>query len=533
MPTLHWIGKEKVINHHQEVPFRVLEHQYSFSAEEGEQKNKESGSGNKIIHGDNLEALKALLPQYEGKIDCIYIDPPYNTGNENWIYNDNLNDPKIKKWLHHVVGKEGDDLSRHDKWLCMMYPRLKLLQKLIADDGAIFISIDDNEHSNLRLILDEIFGAGNFIDNIIWQKVFAPKNTAKHFSANHDFIIVYAKDKSKWIRNPLKRTEEQNARYANPDNDYRGPWTSGDLSARNPYSLGIYSIKTPAGRLIDGPPKGTYWRVAKEKFDQLDQDRRIWWGKDKNNVPRLKRFLSEIQEGIVPQTIWLNTEVGNTQDAKKEFNKILDDVELKFDTPKPTGLIERILEISSNSNSIVLDSFAGSGSTAHAVLKLNKLDGGRRKFIMIELEDYAETITAERIKRVINGYSDVDSTGGNFDYYELGIAIFLEDGNINELVDIDKLREYVYYSETKEPLKVCITRKQNENKYFLDKFNQTAYYFFYEKESLTTLDNEFLATIKTRAEQYVIYADNCLLSKAFMQQKNIIFKKIPRDITRF
>jgi len=268
MPTLNWIGKEKVLNHHQDVPYHVLDKQYTYNAEE---------SDNLIIHGDNLAALKSLLPQYEGRVKCIYIDPPYNTGNEGWVYNDKVNDPKILKWLDSVVGKEGEDLSRHDKWLCMMYPRLRLLHKLLAPDGIIFISIDDNEQANLKLVMDEIFGGGNFVDTIIWQKTFSPKNSAKYFSANHDFILLYAKNKEQWKINPLKRTDEQNARYNNPDNDPRGPWTSGDMSARNPYSLGIYSIQTPSGREISGPPKGTYWRVSKEKFEELDLDNRVWW----------------------------------------------------------------------------------------------------------------------------------------------------------------------------------------------------------------------------------------------------------------
>ena len=234
MPTLHWIGKDKVINHHQDVPYKVLDKQYTYK--NGEE-SQETSSENKIIHGDNLEALKTLLPEYEGKIKCIYIDPPYNTGNENWVYNDNVNDPKIKKWLGQVVGKESEDLSRHDKWLCMMYPRLKLLHKLLADDGAIFISIDDNEQANLRLVCDEIFGMGNFVNNIIWQKKYSPQNDARFFSDMHDFIICYAKNKNNnekigWVRNLLPRSEEANKRYKNIDNDSRGVWKSRDFSVK-------------------------------------------------------------------------------------------------------------------------------------------------------------------------------------------------------------------------------------------------------------------------------------------------------------
>ncbi len=414
----------------------------------------------------------------------------------------------------------------------MMYPRLVLLQKLLAEDGAIFISIDDNEQANLKLVMDEIFGASNFVDNIIWQKIFAPKNTAKYFSANHDFIIVFAKNKENWIRNPLKRTEEQNARYNNPDNDHRGVWTSGDLSARNSYSLGIYPITTPSGRVIDGPPKGTFWRVAKEKFNSLDQDGRIWWGKEKNNVPRLKRFLTEIQEGIVPQTIWLNTEVGNTQDAKKEFNKILHDNELKFDTPKPSTLIERVLEIASDKDSMVLDGFAGSGTTAHAVLNLNKQDGGNRKFILIEMEDYAETITAERVKRVMNGYADKEGTGGSFDFYTLGQSLFDEQGELNEDVPIEKIRSYIWYSETKTAYTPAQTPAVNGKAAYLGIAGQTAYYFYWNPGKATCLNIQWLRNLKTDAEQHVIYADNCTLNKTQLAKYNITFKKIPRDITK-
>jgi adenine-specific DNA-methyltransferase len=350
----------------------------------------------------------------------------------------------------------------------MMFPRLKLLHKLLVEDGAIFISIDDNEQANLKLVMDEIWGNLNFVDNMIWQKNFSPKNSAKYFSANHDFVVCYAKNKSIWRVNLLKRSDEQNARYSNPDDDPRGPWTSGDLSARNPYNAGIYAIETPSGRVIDGPPRGTYWRVSNVKLAELNRDNRVWWGKDGGNVPRLKRFLSEIKQGLVPQTIWPHTEVGNTQEAKKEFNSLLNDIELKFDTPKPTRLLERILALGTNPNDIILDSFAGSGTTAHAVLNLNKQDSGNRKFILIEMEDYAETITSERVKRVINGYADKEGTGGNFDFFTLGEPIFLEDGMLNEVVGIEKIRQYVYYTETK---KSHPETADQDNKYFLGKVN--------------------------------------------------------------
>ena len=528
MPTLEWIGKEKVINHHQEVPFRVLDRQYSF--DENGQHAGENGSENMIIHGDNLDALKALLPRYEGRVKCIYIDPPYNTGNEGWVYNDNVNDPKIKKWLGEVVGKEGEDLTRHDKWLCMMYPRLKLLQKLLAEDGAIFISIDDVEFYNLRLICNEVFGEHNFIATIIWRKNYAPKSTAKHFSEDHDYILVFGKNSDNWIPRKMPRTEKQNKAYKNLDNDPRGLWRPNNLAARNYYSKGTYSIKCPGGRIIEGPPSGSYWRVSEEKFRELDRDGRIWWGKDGNNVPAPKIFLSEVSDGIVPQTFWSYEEVGHTQDAKKEIKAIFGG-DMPFDTPKPVRLIERILQIASDPDSIILDSFAGSGTTAHAVLNMNKADGGNRKFILVEMMDYAESITAERVRRVIRGYGEgknaVEGTGGSFSYYELGEPLLIGE-NLNEAVAPEKIREYIWFMETKTPY----TPAAGDNAYYLGKHNDTGYYFYYEPQQITVLDYDFLAAVTEKAGGTVIYADRCSIDDDKLSQMGIVFKKIPRDISR-
>lgn len=534
MPKLTWVGKEKVVNHHQEVPFRVLEHQYNFTASDS------NSQGNKIIHGDNLEALKSLLPEYEGKIKCIYIDPPYNTGNEGWIYNDNVNDEKIKKWLGQVVGKEGEDLSRHDKWLCMMYPRLKLLHKLLADDGVIFISIDDNEQANVKLIMDEIFGFGNFVANVIWQKKQSPQNDARFFSDMHDFLICFAKNKANsdnkgWSRNLLPRTESQNQRYKNPDNDERGIWTSGDVSVKTYNASTDYPITTPSGRIVN-PPAGYCWRFSKEKFEELIADNRIWFGSNGDNVPRLKRFLFDVQDGIVPVTIWFRSEVGDNQEGKQEVKQIFSESSFPFETPKPSRLIERVLQIATDKDSIILDSFAGSGTTAHSVLKLNKEDGGNRKFILIETMDYAETITAERVRRVMQGYGEgskaVEGLGGAFDYYEIGDRIFLEDDNLNESIGVEEIRRYVAFSEN-IPAEHQVSQDNEHSPYLLGLAGDTAYFFMYEKEETTTLDLEFLATLKFKPKSSIIYADNCLLTREFLQKHNIIFKKIPREITRF
>lgn len=528
MPTLEWIGKSKVISHHQDVPFRVLERKYSF--DENGQHSEDNGSENMIIRGDNLEALKALLPRYEGRVKCIYIDPPYNTGNEGWVYNDNVNDPKIKRWLGEVVGKEGEDLTRHDKWLCMMYPRLKLLQKLLADDGAIFISIDDAEFFNLRSICNEVFGEQNFIATVIWRKNYAPKSTAKHFSEDHDYILVFGKNADMWTPHKMPRTEKQNKAYKNPDNDPRGLWRPNNLAARNYYSKGTYSITCPSGRVINGPPSGSYWRVSEEKFHELDKDGRIWWGKDGNNVPAPKIFLTEVSDGIVPQTLWSYEEVGHTQDAKKEIKSIFSG-EMPFDTPKPYHLIERILQIASDPDSIILDSFAGSGTTAHAVLNMNKADGGHRKFILVEMMDYADSITTERVKRVIHGYGEgknaVEGTGGNFSFYDLGEPLLVGDC-LNEAVAPEKIREYIWFIETKQPY----SPPSGGNPYYLGKHNSTGYYFYYEPQRVTVLDYAFLSTITEKADGTVIYADRCSISEDKLAKMGVTFKKIPRDISR-
>ena len=517
MPTLEWIGKDKVVNHHQQVPYRVLEAQYTHNAER---------SDNMIIRGDNLEALKSLLPKYEGKIKCIYIDPPYNTGNEGWVYNDNVNDPRIKKWLGEVVGKEGEDLSRHDKWLCMMYPRLKLLHKLLADDGVIFISIDDTEVSYLRLICDEIFK--NFAEAIVWQKRTSP-DARKKLSSGHEYVLIYTKNPDQNLGLKLLPLDEKDASaYTNPDDDPRGPWISSPFTAPGYRPNQMYSITTPSGKTVL-PPKGRCWCNVEEVYLRLRAEGRMWFGADGNGVPRRKTYLSE-REGRGVWTWWTNAEVGYTQIATQELAAILG--KAVFDYPKPSRLISRIIQMASSDGDIILDSFAGSGTTAHAVLNMNKENGGNRKFILVEMMDYADTITAERVKRVIDGYGSdkntVPGTGGDFTFYDLGEALLLPNGNLNENVSADKIREYVYYMETKEAL----SEGSNGNPYFMGASHGAAYYFYYEKEAITTLDYDFLATIPERADGYIIYADLCTIPAEELAKHSITFKKIPRDIAR-
>lgn len=511
MPTLHWIGKEKVINHHLEVPYRVLEHSYGF--DNGTQTEAEINSGNKIIHGDNLEALKSLLPEYEGRINCIYIDPPYNTGNEKWIYNDNVNDPKIKKWLGQIVGRESDDLSRHDKWLCMMYPRLKLLHKLLANDGAIFISIDDNEQANLKLICDEIFGINNMVTSIHWKRSESQNNNSKLLSVVGEFIICYLKNKEgkSFNKTELQETAINEYRYE----DENGKFRRGTI-VDNSRGKHILEIASP-----NGITKTIKSIRTREFFDEKEKEGLIYW--TSTGTPYLKLYL-EKSEGQTSSN-WFD-KAGVNEDASEELTKI----GINFPFSKPYKLIDKILKISTSKNDIVLDSFAGSSTTAHAVLNLNKQDEGNRKFILVEMEDYAETITSERVKRVIKGYGTTEGTGGSFDFYELGQPLFKDDGNLNEIVGVEKIRNYIFYTETKTPLSES---KHEDNKHFLNKHHDTAYYFNYEAHKVTTLNHEFLSTIKTKAEQYLIYADKCLLTKEFMSKRKIIFKKIPRDITKF
>lgn len=400
MPEIVFKGKEYVYNHHLTVPYRPL------VPHAGKGVGPADLASNLVIHGDNLHALKSLLPHYAGAVDLIFIDPPYNTGNEGWAYSDGVNSPIMKEWLASNP-VDGEDMLRHDKWLCMMWPRLVLLKELLSERGSIWITLDDNEVHRARMVLDEIFGEQAFIANVIWQKNFSPKNTAHFFSEDHDHLLVIAKDRELWRPNLLRRTEEMEARYTNPDNDARGPWTSGDLSARNFYSEGTYPITCPSGREISGPPPGTYWRMKKDKFLDFDLEGRIWWGDEGNNQPRLKRYLSDVKQGVVPQTLWFYEDVGHTQDAKRTLIEmgLLKNGENATMTPKPVALIERVLEIGADENALVLDSFAGSGTTAHAVLKANAKDGGTRKFILVEGEDYADTLTAERVRRAISGYA--------------------------------------------------------------------------------------------------------------------------------
>lgn len=397
MSELNFKGKEFVFNHHLAVPHRPLVPDAAKSI------GAPRLDGNLVIHGDNLHALKSLLPMYAGKVDCVFIDPPYNTGNEGWCYNDNVNSPMMQEWLRsNPVGIE--DGLRHDKWCAMMWPRLRLLHELLAETGAIFVSIDHNESHNLRMMMDEVFGQDSFIAAIAWQKRTSPE-ARKKLGPAYDTIYVYAKSKADLSLSRLARTEDQEGEFDNPDGDPNGPWTSTDITAQNPDPTKRldqqYTITLPSGEEVS-PPPGRCWSMLKAEFERLRLDGRIWFGVKGDARPRIKTYLNE-SDGVSSWTWWPNNEVGHYQEAKKELLDILGPTN-QFDYPKPTRLLGRILEIIAKPNGVILDSFAGSATTGHAVLLANKRDGGNRRFVLVECEPYADTLTAERIRRAVAGY---------------------------------------------------------------------------------------------------------------------------------
>ena len=555
MPTLEWIGKDKVVNHHLEVPFRVLERKYSF--DENGQHNEDNGSENMIIRGDNLEALKALLPRYEGRVKCIYIDPPYNTAkssekNKAWVYSDSVDDPKIKAWINLAVGNEGEDLTRHDKWLCMMYPRLKLLYKLLAEDGIIFISIDDNEADTLRMICDEIFGRRNFIAQLVWRSDGNFDNQAK-IKICHEYILCYIKNPDLLglpagvDPNATDKSKIHNAEVRNTvvKNGPKNPMSKVELPKGFPCAISDLVIEPRRdafpyyyqravisdGKLLESVTVESGW--ASKNILQSFIDNHFEPVLDsKGQITTFEITKTGAIEMIkkretVSHVLSVLSNLGSTQNMGNELARM----GISFDFPKPVQLIQYLLGFYSNADDIILDSFAGSGTTAHAVLNMNKSDGGHRKFILVEMMDYADSITAERVKRVIRGYGEgktcVEGTGGNFSFYDLGEPL-LHGDVLNENVGVEKIREYVYFTDTKASL----PESHPDEPYFMGVHIGSAYYFYYEKQAVTTLNREFLHTVKTKADSYVIYADLCTLSETELEKYHITFKKIPRDITK-
>ena len=509
MPTLNWLTRDKDIRAAASVPYRLLGEASELSA-------GDTDAGNLLIQGDNLEALKALLPFYAGQVKCIYIDPPYNTRSAFEHYDDNL---------------------EHTQWLALMWPRLELLRELLAEDGSIWVSVDDNEGHYLKVVMDEVFGRKNFITNIIWRKNYAPKSSARHFSEDHDHILLYARNAGNWIPNPMPRTEKQDKAYKNPDNDPRGLWRPNNLAARNFYSKGTYSIRCPGGRIINGPPAGSYWRVSEEKFWQLDREGRVWWGKNGNNVPAPKIYLSEVKQGVVPQTLWSYEDVGHTQVAKKEIVTLFGSE--VFGTPKPELLIQRILHIATNPGDFVLDSFLGSGTTAAVAHKTG------RRYIGIEMGEHAVTHCQPRLQKVIDGEQGGISKsvnwqgGGGFRFYRLGPTVFDEAGQIRRDTDFKVLAAHVWFSETKRPW------NGTGDSPLLGLHDGYAYALLYNgilgnkrpaggnvliRATLDRIRAE-IAQLSTGFDgKLTIYGEQSRLTPTTLERENIVFKQMPYDL---
>lgn len=537
MPTLNWIGKEAVINHDKEVPFRLLKKVKSASVGKDSQ--------NLIIHGDNLEALKALMPYYGGKVKCIYIDPPYNTGNENWVYNDKVNSPKIKKWLGKVVGNESSDLCRHDKWLCMMYPRLKLLKDLLSSDGAIFVSIDDNEVAHLRIMMDEIFSSENFVAEMIWEGAF--KNDARQIGVNHEYVLVYAgnreqlprewtiaKEGTETVLKEVERLQKIHGHDYETASEALAGWfraskaTPSFAHRRFRYidQRGAYKEDdptAPGGRHFDlkNPKNGKIiplranrgWAFDQENFDRLVREGRISFVSEKSIMVR--RYLHET-ENSTPQSVFYQPARSSSERLTRLFGS------MKFDYPKDETVIKRFIEMSTDKDSLVLDSFAGSGTTAHAVLDLNNEDEGKRQFILVEMEDsIAKNITAERIKRTIEKYKFKEG----FEYCELDKPLFNETGHIEETCSFDQFATYIYFTETQTNID-----RAKVDKNFIGELNETEYYLIYKEKGKNILDKGFLKKIRKTEAKKIVYADNCTIDEKILNEYNVLFKQIPYEV---
>ena len=540
MPTLEFKGKQIVYAHHLTIPYRPL------VPDPAKSLNPAGADDNLIIHGDNLKALKALLPRYAGRVKCIYIDPPYNTGNEGWAYNDRVNSPLMKEWLNQTVDSE--DLERHDKWLCMMWPRLQLFHELLSDDGVIFISIDDNEQHHLRMLMDEIFGEQNFLACVAWEKRYTRSNNAKMFTSVVDNLIAYRKsDSVNFLREP--RTHKADAIYRNPDDDPRGSWTS--VSYVNPATKEqrpnlVYAIVNPVtGEEISHPTNA--WKFERPEYERHASENRLWWGKTgRLKYPRLKTFLSEVSVGVVPIDLWNHNDTGTTDEGSKEIEQILG--RATFDNPKPTRLVERIARLVCESDGIILDSFAGSGTTAHAVLALNKEDGGNRKFILVECEDYADSITAERVRRVIAGVpGSKDKTlkeglGGSFTYCTLGDPIELEAMLTGKaLPEYPALAAYLLHVSAGIPAGEAGLERQDDDGLFY-RNDERAYYLLYKPDLDYLSSNEAMLdetrakrigdAIRQEGRKAIVFGAGKYIGQRDLTDMGITFCQLPYEMHR-
>lgn len=567
MPTLNWIGKQAVVNHHQDVPFRLLRDVPALAS-------GDPGGGNLIIQGDNLDALKALLPYYEREVQCVFIDPPYNTGVDDrgddglragWIYNDKVDSPEIREWLGRVVGAEAEDLSRHDKWLCMMYPRLVLLKRLLKESGVIFISIDDIELPSLRLLMDEIFGLANHVGTIVWKN--ATDNNPTRIVTEHEYVVCYARNrdhvqevwKSETIAIKAKLLQlgrdfaskhpdpaKCQAAYTKwfrehkselwPFEDYKfidqGGIYTGSRSVHNPGKEGYrFDVIHPNGRVCVAPMNG--YRFPPDTYEELHSLGRILFGQDETKLIELKVYAADYRAKL-SSLFELDGRVGTN-----EIKGIFPDNKRPFDFPKPTELIEELLSFTTRGDDLVLDSFAGSGTTGHAVLKLNRADGHRRRFILVEMKKaIAEKITSERVRRVAEGYvnskgESIEGLGGGFRYCELGATLCDEWGNIRESVTFADLARHVYLSETGEPL----PRDRVPKSPILGVHRGVGIYLLYNgilgdrsAKGGNVLTRKILAGLPAHEGPRVIYCAGCLLGTERLQEERITIRQTPLEV---
>ena len=529
MPTLDFKGKQHIYAYHLTVPYRPLE------PDDGRSLHPAGADDNLIIHGDNLDALKALLPRYAGRVKCIYIDPPYNTGNEGWVYNDKVNSPLMQAWLEENKPVDGEDLERHDKWLCMMWPRLQLLRELLSDDGVICISCDDTELANLIGILNDVFGEENKEEIVAWRRRHnQPNDKSKPIAKTAEFIVVYAKSLEDLKRLKSFSGLPLTGKFANPDDDPRGPWASKPWKSGSGQTGTRYSITTPTAVVYDEE-----WLGTQQTFESLLADGRIFFPKNGGGLPRKKYYESErLEEGQVAHNFWGHQDFGSNQDASNEIREL----GIQFDNPKPTRLIKSIVQIFSKENAIILDSFAGSGTTAHAVLALNKEDGGNRKFILVECEDYADTITAERVRKVIQGVPEAresplrDGLGGSFTYCTLGDPIGVE-----QMLSGESLPEYAelaaYLLHTAGLAAVGRMEAQNEGGLFY-RNRDTDYYLLYRPDiewlrgNDAILNEQQAKRIHELGRNAVVYAADKYMGQRFLTDMGITFCQIPYELHR-
>ncbi|OGN29938.1 MAG: hypothetical protein A3A33_01280 [Candidatus Yanofskybacteria bacterium RIFCSPLOWO2_01_FULL_49_25] len=511
MPSLNWIGKDKIENHDKEVAFRLLK--------KNEKLSLGKSSENLIVEGDNLEALKALMPHYAGQVKCIYIDPPYNTGNEGWVYNDKVNSPKIKEWLGKAVGPEGEDLTRHDKWLCMMYPRLKLLRDLLKKDGVIFISIDDNEHCYLKLMMDELFGPENFIESFIWKSRQGKGATSQTTAKLHEYVVTYAKDTSKLAFKTDKR-------FSNKDNKERlRQWGQGDSRKDRP-TMYYPVFSKEFGEVFPKKPDGTdgRWRISRMSMDKLLESGSVFFEKQKDGrIEAYKTIPSGSETNTAYSSILDSEIVKTTAHGSVELKNLFGDSVFAY--PKPSSLIQELLSLATfnDKKATILDSFAGSGTTAQAVLQLNKEDKGNRKFILVEIEEkIARTITSERVRRVAK------DLGGDFEYVTLGDTLFESSGVINQKISFKDLASYIYFTETHTNINL---KKIREN--FIGEYSGQEYYLLLKDKDKNILNRASLSKLSKSKLPKIVYADKCLLDQSVLDKYRVIFKQIPYSVKTY